>query len=109
VSLGTIRYHFGTREQLLVHAARYKDLAQLERCPPRAARHGEPGAAADALLGLVEDLDHYRVTFGLLRGEARQMPDLRLNHQALSGEHSFPTPLPLLRSKQHRSRRRCCS
>jgi AcrR family transcriptional regulator len=80
--LGTIRYYFGGREQLLVHLARYEHLTQLDRVR-RALRSVDAGEDLPrTLLRLADDLDHYQVTFGLLT-EARQMPALRTAQAAL--------------------------
>ena len=80
--LGTIRYYFGGREQLLVHLARYEHLTQLDRVRRALRSVDAAGELPRALLRLAEDLEHYQVTFGLLT-EARQMPDLRAAQQAL--------------------------
>jgi len=80
--LGTIRYYFGGREQLLVHVARDEHLTQLDRVRRalRAVKRSDqlPGT----VVRLAEDLAHYQVTFGLLT-EARQMPELRATQEAL--------------------------
>ena len=80
--LGTIRYYFGGREQLLVHVARYEHLRQLDRVRRTLREVKEGNELADALLGLAGDLEHYQVTFGLLT-EARQMADLRAAQEHL--------------------------
>jgi AcrR family transcriptional regulator len=80
--LGTIRYYFGGREQLLVHVARYEHLTQLDRVR-RALRSVKTSRGLPrTLLRLAGDLDHYQLMFGLLT-EARQMPSLRAAQAAL--------------------------
>ena len=80
--LGTIRYYFGGREQLLVHVARYEHLTQLDRVRRALRALKTSDALTGTLLRLAEDLEHYQVTFGLLT-EARQMPELRATQEAL--------------------------
>jgi len=80
--LGTIRYYFGGRERLLVYVARHEHLARLDRVR-RALRNVNSGQElTTALLDLAQDLDHFRVSFGLLT-EARQMPELQAAQAAL--------------------------
>jgi AcrR family transcriptional regulator len=74
--LGTIRYYFGGREQLLVHVARHEHRDQLDRVRRALRSVHSSEELTGALLGLAKDLDHFQVTFGLLT-EARQMPELR--------------------------------
>jgi AcrR family transcriptional regulator len=81
--LGTIRYYFGGREQLLVHVARYEHLAQLDRIRRTLRAVKTRNGLSRLLLRLAEDTDHYQVEFGLLT-EARQMPTLRATQAALS-------------------------
>ena len=80
--LGTIRYYFGGREQLLVHVARYEHLSQLDRIRRALRTVKTSDALARTLLRHAEDTDHYEVEFGLLT-EARQMPKLRATQAAL--------------------------
>jgi AcrR family transcriptional regulator len=80
--LGTIRYYFGGREQLLVHVARYEHLSQLDRIRRALRTVKTSDALARTLLRHAEDTDHYEVEFGLLT-EARQMPNLRATQAAL--------------------------
>jgi len=80
--LGTIRYYFGGREQLLVHVARYEQLTQLDRVRRALRSVNRSEQLPGTLLRLAEDHEHYQVTFGLLT-EARQMPDLRATEEAL--------------------------
>jgi AcrR family transcriptional regulator len=80
--LGTIRYYFGGREQLLVHVARYEHLAQLDRIRRTLRAVKTRNGLSRLLLRLAEDTDHYQVEFGLLT-EARQMPNLRATQAAL--------------------------
>jgi AcrR family transcriptional regulator len=81
--LGTIRYYFGGREQLLVHLARYEHLAQLDRVRRALRKVNSSEELTTALLSLAGDLDHFQVSFGLM-SEARQMPELRVAQAALS-------------------------
>jgi AcrR family transcriptional regulator len=80
--LGTIRYYFGGREQLLVHVARYEHLTHLDRTRRTLRTLKTSNALPRTLLRLAEDHDHYQVEFGLLT-EARQMPKLRATQAAL--------------------------
>jgi AcrR family transcriptional regulator len=80
--LGTIRYYFGGREQLLVHVARYEHLTELDRIRRTLRSVKTTSALPRKLLRLAEDTDHYHVAFGLLT-EARQMPNLRATQAAL--------------------------
>jgi AcrR family transcriptional regulator len=98
--LGTIRYYFGGREQLLVHVARYEHLTQLDRVRRslRSVKRGDE--LPPTLLQLAEDLEHYQVTFGLLT-EARQMPDLRATQEAL-GEDSLAKLTKMVSELQQR-------
>ena len=74
--LGTIRYYFGGREQLLVYVARHEHLARLDRVRRALRKVDSNEQLTAALLKLSRDLDHYQVSFGLLT-EARQMPELQ--------------------------------
>ncbi len=80
--LGTIRYYFGGREQLLVHVARYEHLTQLDRIRRALRAVKTSDALPRTLLRLAEDSEHYQVEFGLLT-EARQMPNLCAAQAAL--------------------------
>ena len=80
--LGTIRYYFGGREQLLVHVARYEQLTQLDRVRRALRAVKRSDQLPRALLRPAEDYEHYQVAFGLLT-EAQQMPELRASQQAL--------------------------
>jgi AcrR family transcriptional regulator len=80
--LGTIRYYFGGREQLLVHVARHEHLTHLDRVRRALRSVNTSEQLPGTLLRLAEDSEHYQVTFGLLT-EARQMPDLRATQEAL--------------------------
>jgi AcrR family transcriptional regulator len=80
--LGTIRYYFGGREQLLVHVARYEHLTQLDRVRRALRAVKRSDQLPRTLLRLAEDHEHYQVTFGLLT-EAQQMPELRAAQEAL--------------------------
>jgi AcrR family transcriptional regulator len=80
--LGTIRYYFGGREQLLVHVARYEHVTQLDRVRRTLRAVKTRNALSRSLLRLAQDTDHYQVEFGLLT-EARQMPRLRTTQSAL--------------------------
>jgi AcrR family transcriptional regulator len=75
--LGTIRYYFGGRERLLVYVARHEHLARLDHVRRVLRKVNNSQELAAALLKLADDLDHFRVTFGLLT-EARQMPELQV-------------------------------
>ncbi len=83
--LGTIRYYFGGREQLLVALARHEHLTQLDRVRRALRLVQTSDELPNTLLRLAEDLEHYQVMFGLLT-EARQMPDLRAAQEALWDE-----------------------
>jgi len=80
--LGTIRYYFGGREQLVVHLARYEHLTQLDRVRRALRAVKSSDQLPRALLRLAEDFEHYQVIFGLLT-EAQQMPELRASQEAL--------------------------
>ena len=80
--LGTIRYYFGGREQLLVHVSRYEHLTHLDRVRRTLRAVKTRNALSRSLLRLAQDTDHYQVEFGLLT-EARQMPSLRATQAAL--------------------------
>jgi len=80
--LGTIRYYFGGREQLLVHLARYEHLTQLDRVRRALRAVKSSDQLPRTLLRLAEDFEHYQVIFGLLT-EAQQMPELRASQEAL--------------------------
>lgn len=80
--LGTIRYYFGGREQLLVYVARYEHLNELDRVRRALRSVKTRDQLPRTLLRFAEDLDHYNVAFGLLT-EARQMTDLRAAQEAL--------------------------
>ncbi|MGO9791039.1 MAG: TetR/AcrR family transcriptional regulator [Solirubrobacteraceae bacterium] len=82
VPLGTIRYYFGGREPLLVYVARYEHLNHLDRVRRVLRSVQSSEQLPEALGGLVEDLDHYQVIFGLLT-EARQMQDLRTTQASI--------------------------
>jgi AcrR family transcriptional regulator len=80
--LGTIRYYFGGREQLLIRVARYEHLSELDRVRRALRSVKTSDALPRTLLRLAEDDEHYQVEFGLLT-EARQMADLRAAQAAL--------------------------
>ncbi len=80
--LGTIRYYFAGREQLLVHVARYEHLTELDRVRRALRSVKTSNDLPRTLRRLAEDFEHYQVLFGLLT-EARQMPELRSAQEAL--------------------------
>jgi AcrR family transcriptional regulator len=80
--LGTIRYYFGGREQLLIHLARYEHLTQLDRISRALRALKTSDQLPRKLLRFAEDDEHYQIEFGLLT-EARQMPNLRAAQAAL--------------------------
>ena len=83
--LGTIRYYFGGRERLLLYVARYEHLARLDRVRRALRDVKSEDELVAALLSLAGDLDHYRVSFGLMT-EARQMPELEAEQATLSAD-----------------------
>ena len=80
--LGTIRYYFGGRERLLVYVARHEHLARLDRVRRALRKVNSNQELTSTLLNLAQDLDHFKVSFGLLT-EARQMPELQAAQAAL--------------------------
>ena len=75
--VGTMRYWFGGREGLLVQVARHEHLRRLDQIRRALRDLSSPGELPEALLGLADAQDHYRVTRALLDAAAA-MPDLAM-------------------------------